>query len=251
MTNVAYDRWELVVVGRELLETVSTWFPGRPGAQAPENFVWASGFLARCHALLSGLTTMVEHGEDDAALVLYRPLLETYFSGLYALLGGEEAAAALRAGQEHDAHNIEVALGRATKDDRPEGADMLRVSDYKGRTGLVDRVDALLEDVDPDSAGWARKVYTTQYLPSSFHDTHGGLGSLSGYVMDDAGGAAVSLRRGEPGIALRILDMAISLLFSFATVWATQVGKDTTAIGDLYRKWGQLARPEEPVGEGL
>lgn len=249
MTNVVYDRSELVEVGRELLETVSRWFPGRPGAQAPENFVWASGFLARCHALLSGLTTMVEHGEDDAAPALYRPLLETYFSGLYAMLGGEEAAAALRAGQEHDAHNIDVALGRATKNDRPEGADMLRLSDYKGGTGLVDRVDALLEDADPDSAGWARKAYTTQYLPLSFHDTHGGLGSLSGYVMDDAGGTAVSLRRDRPGIALRLLDMSISLLFSFAHVWATQVGKDTTAIGDLYRKWRQLERPEEPVEE--
>lgn len=249
MSDVVYDRAELVEVARDLLEAVEAWFPGRPGAETPEHFVWAAGFLARCHALLSGLTTLVEHGEDDAVPALYRPLLETYLAGLYALLGGEEAVATLRAGMEHDAHNIEVALGRAGKDDRPKSADKLRLSDYRGGTGLVDRVDALLTEVDPDSAGWARKAYTTQYLTTSFHDTHGGLGSLSGYVADEPDGPAVSLRQDSPTAALRLLDMSVSLVFSFAWVWATRADKDTSAIGTLHDRWQQLARPENSTRE--
>lgn len=250
MSDVVYDRTKLVEVARDLMEAMEAWFPGRPGEGTPEHFVWAAGFLARCHALLSGLNTLVEHGEDDAVPALYRPLLETYLAGLYALLGGADAVAALRAGMDHDAHNLEVALGRATKEDRPKSAEKLTLSDYTGGTGLVNRVDALLAEADPGSKGWARKAYTNQYLTTSFHDAHGKLGSLSGYLVDEADGPSVLLRRNRPAVALHLLDMSISLVFSFAGVWASQAGKDTSTIGALYDRWQQMPRPEKsPTGD--
>lgn len=266
MADVEYDRAALVATARDLLGLVAGWFPG--SARADTHFVWASGFLARCHGLLSGVTTLVEQHEDDSVAALYRPLLETYLAGMYVLLGGDEAEAALRAGQLHDAYQVELALGR--KPVRPEGAEKLKVSDYKQGTGLVDRVDELLSSVDPASAGWARTAYATQYSTTSYHDSHGGLGVLEGHVSDlHGGGASVTLRRGRPAVALRLLDMGVSLMFSFAAVWADRAGKDdthdqghavdvdprsrptgppSTDLRAVHARWQQLARPDRPPG---
>jgi hypothetical protein len=247
MADVEYRRAALVATARDLLGLVAGWFPGSARADTPSHFVWASGFLARCHGLLSGVTTLVEQHEDDSVAALYRPLLETYLAGMYVLLGGDEAEAALRAGQLHDAYQVELALGREPV--RPEGAEKLKVSDYKQGTGLVDRVDELLSSVDPASAGWARTAYATQYSTTSYHDSHGGLGVLEGHVSDlHDGGASVTLRRGRPAVALRLLDMGVSLMFSFAAVWADRAGKDDTDLRAVHARWQQLARPDRPPG---
>lgn len=223
---------------REVIALTSPWFPGRPGPSTPEHFVLASGFLARCRTLLSGMATLVEHDECDSIGALYRPLLETYLSGVYALLGGDDAADVLHASFKHLVHQINVAHGNADRDSRPPDARILPLSRPSEGDGLVERVSALLTQVNDAYAEWARRAYDSHYRSTSLMDAHGSIGCLRGYRQPtDDGGTIINPTRGNPELATFFLNHAIALVLGFAGVWASRVGKNVDALSDLHARW--------------
>lgn len=231
---------ELVEVARDLVEVTGRWFPGRPGEDAPRHFLLASGFLARCRALLSGMATLVSEAEHDCVGALYRPLLETYLSGVYALLGNGAAADVLEAALKHQVHQIDVALGAATPEDRPDDAKSLPVSHHPSGEGLVERVDALFSSINPAYADWTPRAHDHHYRITSLYDAHGGIGCLHRYLDVDDEGAVVRPHRDTPTMAPYLLNMAISLVLGFAAVWAAQVGKELSPLVDLHDRWEAL-----------
>lgn len=204
----------------------------------PEHSVLASALLARCRALLSGLTTLVENGEDDCVGALYRPLLESYLAGVYSLLGGEEAAEALRSAFFHESHRIGVALGLEEPGTAPDGAQRLPVSQRREGNGLVERVDRLLADLDSEYGGWAPRTHDRHYRITSLTDAHGGIGCQSGHrELTEDRSVVVRERRDDAYKALYLLNQGIALVLGFGGVWASQVGKDLGAVEDLHGRW--------------
>jgi hypothetical protein len=82
-----------IAIARSVLEATSDLVPYQAAARTPDHVVWAGGFVARCRQLLSAVVNLVESGDDDAVGALYRTLLETFLSGVFALLGRQEAFA--------------------------------------------------------------------------------------------------------------------------------------------------------------
>lgn len=230
------SREELIQYARELQDIVGAWFPGRPGQDSPKYFLAAAGFLARSRTLLSGIATLVENSDDDCVGALYRPLLETYLSGMFSLLGEDSAMDVLESALKFQTHQIEVALGESTTKDPPPNARRLPVSHRPSGKGLVEHVDRLLSAIHEDYANWAPRAHDHHYRVTSLYDAHGGLGCLFQY-LDEDGQPIVRRERGDPDKALYLLDMAISLVLGLAAAWATQAGKDKFTLIGLYDRW--------------
>ncbi|QBI21766.1 hypothetical protein ER308_20870 [Egibacter rhizosphaerae] len=190
------------------------------------------------------MTTLVEHGEDDGVGALYRPLLETYLSGVFVLLGGDEAVEVLGRGLLHITHEIDVALGLAEREDRPDEAKRLDVSDYKGKTGLVQRVDQLLAEQNDEYRGWATGIHRHHYRVLSLYDAHGGAGCLHRYLVTSPDGPVVQSARGTPEIAILYLQHAIALVTGLAGLWGVRAGQEVSELVDVEQRWREM-QPEE------
>ena len=220
---------ELVTLAKRLVEATQSWFPWRPAGDVPPHVVWTGGFLARCCALLAGMAALVERHENDSVGALYRPLLETYLTGVYVGLGEAPALAAVHADALFRQHPLEVSRGRP-KSGLPEGAAELHTDT------LAKRVNKLLRALHPSYAGWTSKAYRYHYRPTSYHDVHGGLGAASRYVSSDGHGPLVSATRAG-NEAPFLLDMAISLCLVLTAVWVVGTGLDGSAVAAIERDW--------------
>jgi hypothetical protein len=210
------------------------------------NYVaWAGGFVARGRQLLSGMTTLVEHGDDDAVGVLYRTLLETFMSGLYALLGRDDALHALHRALLFRTHELEVALGLKEPQKPPADAEPLRLSDFKSQDGLVERVDGLLAEQNDAYTGWAPDIHRNHYRVLSHHDAHGGIGSLKGYidVDTDTGTTTVVPVADSTRKAVFLLHHAIIHVGGFAALWAREARLDASSVSAALERWEE-AQPE-------
>lgn len=244
MVTSTPPRSDSVGIGRAAL-AATEWFPGHAGPDPPTHMLWAGGFVARCRQLLSAMTTLVEQDEDDAVGALYRPLLETYLSGVFVLLGGDEAVKVLGRALLDTTHGLDVAFGRAQREDRPDEAERLAVSDYKGKTGLVERVDQLLAEQDAAYRGWSTRIHRNHYRVLSLYDAHGGAGCLHRHLITSPDGATVVHgARGTPEIAILYLHNAIALVIGLAGLWGNQAGQDVSELVDVERRWQEM-QPDE------
>jgi hypothetical protein len=236
------DRDTILALAQDLLSFVQSQYPVACADELPAMFL-ATGFLARCSALLSGMTVLITSRQYDAVGVIYRTLLETYLYGLYVTLGGEKAADELRRAMLHEAHKIDLPLGRKSKQDRPEDALQLPVSQYGG-DGLVQRVDRLLAQGDAQTVGWAPRAYKHHYKITSLRDAHGGLGSLDGYLAAD-GSAVVVPRRDDSRLATHLLNQGVALVLSLGRVWLERM--DSAQMYDLLeiiKRWHSCQPPD-------
>jgi hypothetical protein len=239
MTDPGRNMRDEAVHARRVLGAMSGWFPYVvQGEEEPAYIAYAGAYVARCARLLAAVTSLVENGHTDAVGAIYRTLLETYLHGVYVLLGKDEALDALLNALRHEAHALEVPLELSTKDERPDGAEQLRVSGYKRGDGLVERVDRLLVEHNEAYRGWAQKIHNNHYRVLSFHDVHGGLGALKDHVIkSDNEQVRVVATVDASGVALSLLSHAVSLVGSFAGLWAGAVGADTEELANALELW--------------
>lgn len=239
------DRELSVQLGRGVLEATGMWWPFEADGETPSHLVWAGGFVARCRQLLAGMIALVDAAADDTVGVVYRTLLETYLSGTYILLGEDDAGEVLARSLLHETHQIEVALGRAKREERPKDAAKLYLSRYEEADGLVERVDDLLAQKKSDYAGWAPSIYRNHYRVLSLHDAHGGFGSLNGYTGEREGQPfVVQGREDAENQAVFLLHHAMAHVGSFAGLWAMEVGHDIDRLQDAMARW-KAAQPAE------
>lgn len=240
------DRADSVELARAVLDATSSWWPFETQTSGtPPHLVWAGGFVARCRQLLGGMAALVDEAADDTVGVVYRTLLETYLSGVYVLLGEDAAIERLARSLIHETHQIEVALGRETQEERPKEAKKLQLSKYKTGDGLVELVDELLAAARPDYEGWAPNIYRHHYRVLSLHDAHGGFGSLTGYTSEADGTAAVANRRPDAAQqSIFLLHHAIIHVGSFAGLWAVEVDLEISGLQRELARW-EAAQPEE------
>ncbi|MFA9431685.1 hypothetical protein [Egicoccus sp. AB-alg2] len=179
---------------------------------------------------------LAEAGEDDSVGTLYRTLLETYMAGTFVLLGEEGALEVLQRSLKFEVHHFESVLTGESRP-RPEGAERLKLSDYKAKNGLVERLDKIFASRKDSYRGWAPAIYRDHYRVTSLHDAHGGLGCLTGHFDREDGSILPQRDTGYPTTPSVLLHHAVAHVGSFAGIWGLRAGIDITPLSEALQRW--------------
>jgi hypothetical protein len=216
-----------IAAARAVLEATETWFPYKVRDGDAGHVICAGGYVARGRRLLGGLAVLAEAGEDDSVGTLYRTLLETYMAGTFVLLGEENALEVLQRSLKFEVHHFESVLTGESRP-RPEDAERLKLSDYKAKNGLVERLDKIFASHKDSYRGWAPTIHRDHYRVTSLHDAHGGLGCLTGHFAPEDGSILPQRDTGYPTAPSVLLHHAVAHVGSFAGIWGLRAGIDIT-----------------------
>ena len=195
----------------------------------------AAAYLARSAALLESMVVLAKAGDREAIPVLYRTLLETWYSGVYLALGGEDAMARLDRQLTFEGKRIARAIG----EEEPTGeAERLPVAE------LAKLVEALLEPLVEDDS-FPTRSYNIHYRIGSYHWSHGHLGSLMQFFTEERGHPEVTIIRGEfegPGSIALHFAMSVSLVASLCNMISVQGHSptDRSRLGGFLNRWRNL-----------
>lgn len=186
--------------------------------------VYLIAYLARVRSLLASMRTLCVGGNHDGMWTLYRTLFETWLHGAYLATGEKKAFDALEAQKDYEWTRMDKAFGR---NGAPSEGERLSVVTVAKRLGDI------LKTREPGSEAWPEDAYKNHYRVTSFHDTHGHLGSVALYI-DDSGD--VSLNR-DPRPAHHIFAVAISLAIGLTNLVAEELGLDVSANLRSIQNW--------------
>lgn len=225
-----------IAASQAALEATDKWFPYEIKDGDPDHVVFAGGYVARGRRLLAGLAVLAEAGEDDSVGTLYRTLLETYMAGTFVLLGEEGALELLQRSLKFEVHHLESVLTGESRP-RPEDAEKLKLSDYKAKNGLVERLDAIFASHKDSYQGWTPTIHRDHYRVTSLHDAHGGLGCLTGHFDREDGTILPQRDTGYPTTPSVLLHHAVAHIGSFSGLWGLRAGINISPLSEALQRW--------------
>jgi hypothetical protein len=183
-----------------LLAIIESWFPYTANPEAVTIEEMALAGVVRCARLLDGMVTL--RSQPDLVGNLARSSFETWVTAIYILLGGDEAFERVMAGDDHEQRKMcrrfleldhsDNSLAKRLERD-PEFLDRCRelLDRPKPTASGLDlwamslKVQRMLVDLDDPNSGYPTMMYANLHATESYTATHGGLGALKQYYLND------------------------------------------------------------------
>jgi len=222
------DIGEAIPWAEELIGICSALFPVEAGKDRVR--ARALAYVARSAALLRSMVTLGKARDREGIPILYRTLLETWYHAVYLIEGAQESLAVLESQAAFEAKKIATALELEDPGGNP--------ARLPTRT-LADSVQRFLGDEFPTRA------YDNHYRIASFHWSHGHLGAVSQFMVEDKEGNEIvnadreEFKDGETMTLL--LAMGVSLVAGLANrTGAGYGGVDQARLADFIQRWWNL-----------
>jgi hypothetical protein len=184
--------------------------------------------LARCRSLLIGIDRLVEADLGEVAGVLLRSLYETWLTGSYVLLQGDESVDPLIDEYKRRIKQL-VSLGHfEIPGDWSFDGSTLSVE------SMARKYQQLLAERGDTKPEFPTDAYEILYRPESLLNSHGGLGAMLGYMFDGDGWLGVKVSRTETDGGKGKLVMGSAFVALLAREVFKTFGINTTALDSTF-----------------
>lgn len=209
----------------------------------------SAGFLARCLALIRGITALGDAGLDDLCAVLARVQLEACLLGLYILLGGIDALNEVMGDYQR---NVKLLAERNDYEALNELVlEWDRTTDRLNLEQIAKTLGPLLEGAGDDKAN-ASGLYDAVYRGHSTFAVHG-VGTVLRYLaIQEEAIWRVNLHP-DPGGMTASVHLILASLYTtyFARLAFDQWGYNSEVAANLLARIATVAdlhAPTSPVG---
>jgi hypothetical protein len=214
----------------ELIEIVASGFPVEV-SEHDRVQGYASAYLARASALLGSMVALARSDDRESIPIVYRVLYETWLFAVYLIKGGDPVLQELDEQLNYEQRRISKALNL----DPPSG-DFQQLSVQN----VVAKVREQLGDDFP------LRAYDSHYRITSYHWSHGHLGSLTHFFFEEDSGPSVAATRVDEGAlesSSLFLAMGVSLVVGLANLAVAEANVPVVPRGlvDFLHRWQELA----------
>lgn len=221
---------DVIPWAEELLEITTEGFPVEVSAE-DRVFGYSCAYVARASALLRSMVVSA-HAEDRESIpIVYRVLFETWLFAVYLIKGGELVLKELDEHLNYEQGRVTRALALT-----PPSGDSQRLS--------VETVARKVREQLGDD--FPTRAYDIHYRVTSYHWSHGHLGSLTHFFFEDAQGTFVDAVRVDADAlssSTLFLAMGVSLVGGLANLATTTANApiDKGRLSDFLNSWQDAA----------
>jgi hypothetical protein len=207
----------------------------------------AAAFLARCNRLLLSMVLLESNGFPDVAGLPLRPLIESWYLGMFLLFSPDEAMQVIRAAHLHQLRKFDETWDLDDSIEAWVAAGPPIIPRQINWADLTIRVGNLMVAHGYEGArNTAERLYEVTYRSESTVSVHAGYGTVMGHIDERSSSLGVLEVRREPDAGAVRLHLAAALVEGLARAIAQAFGLGTARLDNL----GRLLATEAIKGYG-